>query len=493
MTACVFASHDVLAQNSGAQRRLKGQGTVSPLDQYRRLMQLQHATQQANVDELKKMLGLNDQQLKKLSEVFNKSGGVHQSNLPLDIKKLALEHPEVIEHAVEIQQQLQRLQQNRPDVTPPEKSSTAKPSSTDESIGVPDGSGPQAPRDDRRPDATPLQPNSQRSLSSSPQEQPPSSSAQLAPQNGGPSHDVLNEVFEQFSSGKNQKETSSVGRGMKPNNTGSAASVPNRKQRSSMPPNLKRELERHGVKNAFKRLLQKTRKEIGRADTSDAGETTDSSTSIWNRTITSAVDFVRDDVVEFVDERRRQQTQNSSSNNSRFRPPSPRQRQNNGASQQSEQPTAKSNSSAVPEPTPLSLDDALPQLPDDISAESAFPFLLIVGLVVAVLLLASRHRSHKQSSETHFRHVPVKPRDIRSREDVVRAFHWLTEATTPQFAEWWHHRRALETMVEYSPDREDAIRELAELYEVARYDPNNESFGDARLQQARDALAGCLA
>gem|GEM_PF-3594898 len=492
MTACVFASHDVLAQNSGAQRRLKGQRTVSPLDQYRRLMQLQHATQQANVDELKKMLGLNDQQLKKLSEVFNKPGGVYQSNLPLDIKKLALEHPEVIEHAIEIQQQLQRLQQNRPDVAPTERSSAPKAPSTDEPIGVPGESEAQQPQGDRRLNATRLQPDAQRSLSSSPQQPAPNPTEAAEPLRRS-LPDGFEDLLEHAPGASREEPESKVSDREIRGNTDSSEAQPDKAQKSSLPSNLSRVLEKQGVRRALKHLVQNARKETVLSDSTGAAENTNSSTSIWNRTIASAVDFVRDDVVEFVDERRRQQTQNSSTNNSRFRPPSQRQRQNNSASQQSEQPTAKSNSSAVPEPPPLSLDDALPQLPNDISAESMFPFLLVVGLVIAVLLLAGRHRSLRQSSQTHFRHVPVKPGDIRSREDIVRAFHWLTEATTPEFAEWWHHRRALETMVEYTPERKDAIRELAELYEVARYDRNDESFDDTRLQQARDALAGCLA
>lgn len=493
--AVIVTPSSVQGQRNASQRRLTGQGAVSPLDQYRMLMQLQRATQRASAEELKKKLGLNEEQLKKLSEVFNKPGGLYQSDLPSQIKQLALEHPEVIERAVEIQKQLQHLQYKSPDATPDEDSINPNPPSRNQPNGIPDESETSTPQDNRRSDSPPLRQGSQRSSLPPPKQQVPSNlpSSDQQSESSSSLQDKLQEVFERFPRATGPSEPSAPGPENR-NDVTSATGQSNTALKSAAPSNLSRDLERLGVRKMLKRVLQNARKEVGRGDTSgSAARDTDSSTSIWNRTITSAFDFVRDDVIEIVKEQQRQtqleQKANSSTDGSRFRP---RSQQHNTRPQQSAEPTAAANTTVEPNPSPLSFDDALPQLPEDISADSVFPFLLVVGLVVACLLLASRHQSLRQSSRTHFRNRPVKPADIRCREDVVRAFHWLTEATAPDFAEWWHHRRAQETMVEYSPECKDAIREFAGLYELARYEANDEFFDEDRIQQARDALAGCL-
>ncbi len=493
-TALVVLPDDALSQGTQSQRHLTGQGAVSPLEQYRMLMQLQRATQQASAEELKKKLGLNEEQLKKLSEVFNTPGGMYQSDLPSQIKQLALEHPEVIERAVEIQKQLQRLQNQSPDATPDEESINPNTPFRNQPNGIPDESEASAPQHNRRSEASPVEQDSKpRPTSPRPQQNQTGATAPTQPR-----HNSLPDAFEdllEYAPGARRGPESLVARARRPNDAAASANQREIPLRPAMPSNIGQELAKRGWKNTLKQLVQTARKEVRGVDASGtAPEDTDSSTSIWNRTITSAFDFVREDVIEIVKEQQRQtqleQQKNSSPDGSRFRPRS--RQQGNIIPDQPAKPTTASTVPAEPNPTPLSFDDALPQLPEDISTESVFPFLLVVGVVVACLLLASRHQSLRQSSRTHFRSIPVKPADIRSREDVVRAFHRLTEATAPDFAEWWHHRRAQETMVEYSPERKDAIRKFAGLYELARYDTNAESFDEDRIQQARDALAGCL-
>jgi hypothetical protein len=492
---CIVAPNNVLGQGTQSQRRLSGQANVSPLDQYRMLMQLQRATQQTNAEELRRKLGLSEEQLKKLSEVFQKSGGLYQSDLPSQIKQLALEHPEIIEQAVETQKQLQRLQQNLPDAAPPEKSVPPKSTSTNQPSRVPDETEAPTRPDNRRSGNSPFRQDANQTPTSPTRQQMPPDSAASTQRAGRLLPDSFDNLLEKRPGATSGLEPS-VARARSRDNAGAAADPPENTRDSGLPSNLSQELARRGWKNTLKHLVQTAQKEAARTNASGTStENADSSTSLWSRTMASAVDRVRNNVVDVYNTQQRQEQgqrgKGSPTNDSRFRPPSRRDRES--GLPQPAAPSEATHSPAEPIPPPLSFDDVLPKLPDDVSAESVFPFLLGVGLLIACLLFATRQHSHKQLSQVKLKNFPVKPKDIRSREDVIRAYHWLTEAITPDFAEWWHHRRAQETMVEYSPERSDAIREFAELYEMARYESSEKSFDEDRIQEARDALAGCLA
>ena len=83
------------------------------------------------------------------------------------------------------------------------------------------------------------------------------------------------------------------------------------------------------------------------------------------------------------------------------------------------------------------------------------------------------------------------PSEIRSREDVITAFHELALNPKKLVESWWTHRAAATKLAAESPQQGNAVRTLAEIYEQARYLPDDVELPADRIQSARTALAEC--
>ena len=81
--------------------------------------------------------------------------------------------------------------------------------------------------------------------------------------------------------------------------------------------------------------------------------------------------------------------------------------------------------------------------------------------------------------------------DIRGKADVVRAFHEMALHPTRLAQHWWTHRMVTKQIAEQSPDTTYQAGVLAELYEQARYLPDDEEFTPEQIQEARHALNQC--
>ncbi len=84
-----------------------------------------------------------------------------------------------------------------------------------------------------------------------------------------------------------------------------------------------------------------------------------------------------------------------------------------------------------------------------------------------------------------------QPSDIRSREDVISAFHALALNPHKLVESWWTHRAAATQLAAESPQQGSAVQTLAEIYEQARYLPDDVELPAAKIQSARTALAEC--
>ena len=87
----------------------------------------------------------------------------------------------------------------------------------------------------------------------------------------------------------------------------------------------------------------------------------------------------------------------------------------------------------------------------------------------------------------------IHPVDIRSRVDVVRAFHQFALRPATLAAEWWTHRAVEQQVAQESPALQPAIQTLTDLYEQARYLPDDADFGPDQIGSARQALEECEA
>lgn len=117
------------------------------------------------------------------------------------------------------------------------------------------------------------------------------------------------------------------------------------------------------------------------------------------------------------------------------------------------------------------------------------PVILLFVLGVAGYLFYRYYkRYHKPLEEApaeQARVWPVDPLHVNTREDVVKAFEFLSVSKCGDEAINWHHLQIAGQMGVREPVHKDAADRLARLYEKARYAPANELFDDLDIAEAR--------
>lgn len=81
--------------------------------------------------------------------------------------------------------------------------------------------------------------------------------------------------------------------------------------------------------------------------------------------------------------------------------------------------------------------------------------------------------------------------DIRTRGDVIRAFHQYALRPATPAPTWWTHREVERQVADETPALQPAIQTLADLYEQARYLPDDANFTSDQIGTARRALEQC--
>ena len=133
-----------------------------------------------------------------------------------------------------------------------------------------------------------------------------------------------------------------------------------------------------------------------------------------------------------------------------------------------------------------------PQGGDARSMLGLLMLLAVLGLVwyFAPQMMAAMGESQRKASVVG---DVIHPADIRSRVDVVRAFHQFALRPATLAAEWWTHRAVEQQVVQETPSLQPAIQALTDLYEQARYLPDDADFGPDQIGSARQALEQCEA
>ena len=123
---------------------------------------------------------------------------------------------------------------------------------------------------------------------------------------------------------------------------------------------------------------------------------------------------------------------------------------------------------------------------------SLLMLLAVLGLVwyFAPQLLAAINNSRLAGSPVG---GEIHPADIRSRSDVVRAFHQYALRPATPAATWWTHREVARQVAQATPALQPAIQTLTDLYEQARYLPDDVDFTSDQIGTARRALEQCAA
>ncbi|MBS0202839.1 MAG: DUF4129 domain-containing protein [Planctomycetes bacterium] len=118
--------------------------------------------------------------------------------------------------------------------------------------------------------------------------------------------------------------------------------------------------------------------------------------------------------------------------------------------------------------------------------------MLLVLLAVAMYAIPRLATSIGMASRTEpLAVVPIHPTEIRTRRDVVRAFHQFALRPLTPVADWWTHRQVAQQVASSTPALEPAIQQLAEIYEQARYLPEETEFTPDQIGTARRALEQC--
>jgi hypothetical protein len=138
--------------------------------------------------------------------------------------------------------------------------------------------------------------------------------------------------------------------------------------------------------------------------------------------------------------------------------------------------------------------DTLSDLDPAAADTSAWQLLLWLGLgavlVLAVwkALAAQRERRTKGAAGWKLGRWPVDPAAVGTREELVRAFEYLTLLCLGPVARCWNHLTIADRLGSAGAERRVAAAELAELYEQARYAPPDEPLPAGELEAARRHL-----
>ena len=300
------------------------------------------------------------------------------------------------------------------------------------------------------------------------------------------------------------------------------ASSPQGNEESDKPPiDIAKELEQRGFGNTLKKLVERAKEEAKKprnpsqnsADTQEiAGNPAGSKSAIENamngaseaakkadpelsKSMSKMLDGLKDDLVKIAKDARFNDPPERSRSDRTATPPSPSESNSmidtlrKSASEILAGPSRTSNSGNNAASSPSAASSAF-------SGEFDFtPVLVLAGVLaaLAVAFFGLRHVKLRSANaaELQFAGPPLKPADINSRADVVRAFHEFALRSAQSVQSWWTHRTVQQAILEKTPEYRAAVETLANTYEQARYLPVEQELSPEQLESARSALQQC--
>ena len=117
--------------------------------------------------------------------------------------------------------------------------------------------------------------------------------------------------------------------------------------------------------------------------------------------------------------------------------------------------------------------------------------VLAVACAIAFLVLRYRVRSEQERREILEAQLAPKIDEIRTRDDVVRAFHAIAKQRLQSAQAWWTCGVVTERFEHSLPELTGPIRTLSVLYEQARYFPVAHQLSIDQIEDAKFALKQC--
>jgi hypothetical protein len=118
-------------------------------------------------------------------------------------------------------------------------------------------------------------------------------------------------------------------------------------------------------------------------------------------------------------------------------------------------------------------------------------FVVVAAVGLGLLWLWPRLMGKKQDGPTPVPGLgpwPLDPRTIRDRDDLVRAFEYLSVLVNGADARTWNHRTIAGGFRKNVAGAADSADELADAYCVARYTPPDRPMSDFEVETARTHL-----
>ena len=126
---------------------------------------------------------------------------------------------------------------------------------------------------------------------------------------------------------------------------------------------------------------------------------------------------------------------------------------------------------------------------------SWFPVIVLGVVVLGILLWVLVKRLREGTPELVLDGAglgpwPIDPRTINTREDVVKAFEYLSVLICGPSAKTWTHNTIADALSELATTHGETAVMLARLYELARYAPLDEPLTRDELMEARELVCG---
>jgi hypothetical protein len=133
-----------------------------------------------------------------------------------------------------------------------------------------------------------------------------------------------------------------------------------------------------------------------------------------------------------------------------------------------------------------------PSLPNASAFGTLAAWLLVVGLIAALLWQASRWLGFAardgRSATQRLGPWPVDPRHVSSRAELVQAFDYLALLVLGPRARTSNHNAIARSFAERDAAHAEAVGQLAALYEQARYIDAADALPEGQRDQARRLL-----
>lgn len=301
------------------------------------------------------------------------------------------------------------------------------------------------------------------------------------------------------------RDSSSVGRAGETSGNNDASPT------SSM--NIRQELERSGFGPTLQKLIESAQRDIRSARVTTAPKSPSSENT--NRRAESGNATPKNAAPKNVDSKKSELTTTKQPSLNLPRPPEaqPRPPQPDSAISKGLKQTnkvlndawtqiSKSESNGINKTTstppsqpaassPTSTSDRF-SLPNPFNA-GVLEVLLLLGVASAIVFLALRYKVRKEQIRLEVQEAKLAPKidEIRTRDDIVRAFHAMTKKRFQSAQTWWTNRYVAEKFEHALPEYTTPIRTLSNIYEQARYLPLDHQLSSDQIEDAKLALKQC--